>query len=68
MKVVRLHNKDSSCKIIRTSDTVIAHKGGVLIQYCELLLLCEFNIIMEKSITRDDQVRSQMDGVASHQP
>ena len=31
-----------------------AHKGAVLIQNCVLLLLCELNIIMENSITRDN--------------
>ena len=47
MKAVQLHNEDSSHEIIRTSNTVtivMAHIGAVLIQYCELLLLCELNI------------------------
>ena len=57
MKAVQLHNEDSSHEIIRISNTVtmvMAHKGAVLIQYCELLLLCELYIIMGNSITRDD--------------
>ena len=56
-KAVQLHNEDSSHEIIMTSNTVtmvMAHEGAVLIQYCELLLTCELNIIIVKTITRDD--------------